>query len=78
MAHLAYQQRKGSDKIYVHVRTGVYERTRDGTSRVRTIYLGYIGELHAPDFPKRLRAAERKYGPLKMRYPRKRRPRRRS
>ena len=72
MAHLVYQQRKGSGKIYVHVHGSVRERTRGGRSRVRTIYLGYIGELHAPDFAKRLRAAERKYGPLNL----KRRPRR--
>ncbi len=39
---------------------------------MRTVYLGYIGELHAPDFRKNLRAAERKYGPLNL----KRRPKR--
>ena len=72
MAYLAYQQRKGSDKIYVHIQKGVRERTRDGTSHVRTLYLGYLGELHAPGFTKRLRAAQRKYGPLNL----KRRPRR--
>ena len=67
MAYLVYQRRKGSDKVYAHVRTSVWE---DGTAR--TVYLGYIGELHAPDFRKKLRAAERKYGPLNLKH----RPRR--
>ena len=72
MPHLAYRQRKGSSKVYVNVHKSVYE---DG--RIRTIYLAYIGELHAPDFPKRLRKAERKYGPLRLKPPRKRPTRRR-
>ena len=66
MPYLAYQQRKDSRKIYVHIQKGIRERTRDGTSRVRTLYLGYLGELHAPDFRKKLKAAERKYGPLNL------------
>ena len=67
MAYLTYQRRAGSKKVYVHVIKSVRERTRRGKSRVRTVYLGYVGELHAPDFAKRLRAAERKYGKLKLR-----------
>ena len=66
--HLHYQQRKGSDKVYVHVQKSVYEN-----GRVRSVYLTYIGRLDAPDFRKKLKAAERKYGPLNL----KRRPRRR-
>jgi len=62
-----YQRRAGSKKVYVHVRTSIWE---NGTAR--SVYLCYIGELHAPDFRKKLRAAERKYGPLNL----KRRPRR--
>ena len=67
MAYLTYQRRAGSKKVYVHVIKGVREPTKRGVSRVRSIYLGYIGELHAPDFAKRLRAAERKHGKLKLR-----------
>lgn len=53
--------------MYVHVIKSVREPIRRGGSRVRTIYLAYVGELHAPDFRARLRAAERKHGPLKLR-----------
>jgi len=74
MAYLTYQRRAGSKKVYVHVIKSVREPSKRGKSRVRTIYLAYIGELHAPDFAKRLRAAERKYGPLKLnRSPRRKR-----
>ena len=67
VAYLTYQTGRNGRTLYVHIRTSIWV---DG--RVRTKYLGYLGRLDGPGFPKRLRAAERKYGPLNL----KRRPRR--
>ncbi len=72
MPHLNYQLGRDGVTLYVSVYTGVRERDKRGRSRVCSVYLAYIGRLDAPGFRKKLKAAERKYGPLNL----KRRPRR--
>ena len=72
MAYLEYQRGRDGKTLYAHARRNVRERDADGESQVKTVYLAYLGRIDAPDFPKKLKAAERKYGPLNL----KRRPRR--
>ncbi len=70
--HLKYQPGRDGSTLYVHVYDSKRKRTRDGKSHVHSVYLTYVGRLDSPDFRKKLKAAERKYGPLNL----KRRPRR--
>ncbi len=72
MPYLTYQTGRDGKTLYVHVCKSERRRTRDGKSYVHSVYLTYVGRLDAPDFRKKLKAAERKYGPLNL----KRRPRR--
>ncbi len=70
--YLKYQLGRDGKTTYVNVYTGIREKDNRGGSRVRTSWLTYLGRIDAPDFRKKLKAAERKYGPLNL----KRRPRR--